>query len=112
MRNSKFFFTVSSLRRDLSPTRALKWPGSIQVQITCNTSSAYHVQHVCHVGRRDSSAIKFDRVEIVFILAVFYWLKKGRKPKYADLTPDDELQKMPHTKGRKFKPQPRLEPAL
>ena len=26
--------------------------------------------------------------------------------------PDDELQKMPHTKARKFKPQPRLEPAL
>ena len=25
---------------------------------------------------------------------------------------DDVLQKMPHTKARKFKPQPRLEPAL
>ena len=27
-------------------------------------------------------------------------------------TPDDELQKMPHTKAWKSKPQPRLEPAL
>ena len=27
-------------------------------------------------------------------------------------TPDDELQKMPHTKALKFKPQPRLEPTL
>ena len=32
-------------------------------------------QLVCHVTRRDSSAIKFDRVEIAFISALFYWLK-------------------------------------
>ena len=65
-RKSRFFFfflTISSLRRELFPTRTLKWPGRSHVQITCNTSSAYHVQHVvCHVVRRDSSAIKFDRV--------------------------------------------------
>ena len=34
------------------------------------------VHFVCHVVRRDSSAIKFDRVEIAFILALFYWLKQ------------------------------------
>ena len=45
------------------------------MQIMCNTTSAQHVQHVCHLVRRDSSAIKFDRVEITFILALFYWLK-------------------------------------
>ena len=57
-----FFFTISPLRRELSQTRTLQWPGSSRVQITCNTSSAYHVQHVvCH-GVRDSSAVKFDRV--------------------------------------------------
>ena len=44
-RNSRFF-TFPSLRRELSPTRTLKWPGHNRVQITCNTSSAYHVQHV------------------------------------------------------------------
>ena len=61
------YFTIS-LCRELSPTRMLKWPGHDRVQITCNTSSAYHVQHVmCHVVRRDSSAIKFDRGEIAFI---------------------------------------------
>ena len=44
----------------------------ICVHITCNTSSAYHVQHaVCHFVRWDSSAIKFDRVEITFILELF-----------------------------------------
>ena len=32
-------------------------------------------RHVtCHLIRRDSSAIKFDRVEIAFIWASFYWL--------------------------------------
>ena len=68
-RNSRFF-TISSLRRELSPTRMLKWPGRDRVQIMCNTSSAYHVQHaVCHFVRRDSSAIKFDRAEIAFMLA-------------------------------------------
>ena len=68
------------------------------MQITSNITSAYHVQHVaCHVVRMDSSAIKFDRVEIAFNLASFDWLKpskEGKKP-------------LPHTEVRKFKPQPR-----
>ena len=40
------FFTISSQCRELSPTRTLKWPRRNRVQIKCNTSSAYHVQHV------------------------------------------------------------------
>ena len=40
------FFNISSLRHELSPTRSLKWPGRNRGQITCDTSSAYHVQHV------------------------------------------------------------------
>ena len=49
----------------------LKWPGRNRVEITCNTSSAYHAQHVVsHVVQRDSSAIQFDRVEILSILAL------------------------------------------
>ena len=44
-RNSRFF-TISSLRREPSPTRTLKWPGGNHVEITRNTSSAYRVQHV------------------------------------------------------------------
>ena len=41
-----------------------------------NISGPYHVQHaVGHMIRRDSSAIRFGRVEITFILALFYWLK-------------------------------------
>ena len=71
------FFTISSQRRELSPTRTLKWPGRNRVQITCSTWSAYPVQVsyvTCHLVRRDSSAIKFDRVEIAFIWALFFWL--------------------------------------
>ena len=48
-------------------------------------SCANHVQHIerlsraschvtCHVVQRDCSAIKFYRVEITFIWALFYWL--------------------------------------
>ena len=76
------------------------------------------MQHVvCHVARRDSSAIKFDRVKIAFVLVSFYQLnhlpmKDGRKPEYPEKTPDDELQKMPHTKAGKFEPQLRLKPTL
>ena len=44
-RNSRLF-TISSLRRERSPTRTLKWPRHNRLQITCNTSSACHVQHV------------------------------------------------------------------
>ena len=75
-RRSSRVFTISLLRGKLSPTRTLKWPRHNRVKITYNTLSAYHVQRVvCHLVRRDSSAIKFDRVEISFILALLYWLK-------------------------------------
>ena len=39
-------------------------------------------------------------------------MKEERKLEHPEKTPGDELQKMPHTKAPKFKPQPRLEPAL
>ena len=85
-RNSRFF-TISSLRRELSPKRTLKWPVCNRVQIMCNTSSVYHMQHaVCHLVRRDSSAIKMDRVEIAFILAlsllaetINLWMRRGNQ---------------------------------
>ena len=48
-RRSSRFVIISSQRRKLSPTCTLKWPGRNCVQITCNTSSAYHVQVSCYV---------------------------------------------------------------
>ena len=41
--------TISLQRRELSPTRTLKWPGRNRVQITCSTLGAYHVQVSCYV---------------------------------------------------------------
>ena len=37
-------------------------------------------------------------------------MKEGRKPEYPEKIPGDELQKMPHTTARRFKPQARLDP--
>ena len=37
-------------------------------------------------------------------------MKERRRPEYPEKTPGDQLQKMPHTKARRFKPQARLEP--
>ena len=39
-------------------------------------------------------------------------MKEGTKLEDQDKIPDNELQKMSHTKARKFKPKPRLKPAL
>ena len=58
---------------------------NMYAQVARAQSCANHMQHIerlsratcratCHVIRRDSSAIKFDRVEIAFIWALFYWL--------------------------------------
>ena len=57
--------------------------------------------------------MKFDRVEMAFILLSFHRLKPltnkgGRAPEYAEKTPDDELPKTPHAKAREFKPKPTL----
>ena len=54
------------------------------------------MQHfVCHVAERDSSDICY-KVQIAFILALFYLLKpltyeEERKPEYPEITPDYEL---------------------
>ena len=70
------FVQSPPLRRELSPTRTLKWPRRNPVQIMCNTSSVYQMQlAVYHLVRRDSSAVKFNRVEMAFISVLFYWLK-------------------------------------
>ena len=113
------FFTISSQRRKLSPTRTLKWPRRNRVQITCSTSGAYHVQHVVlRVTWYEGTAqplslteLKSHLFELYFVGWIIKPMKEGRKPEYPEKTPGDELQKMPHTTARRFKPQARLEPA-
>ena len=112
------FFTISSQRRELSPTRTLKWPRRNRVQITCNTSSAYHVQHVvlratwyeATAQLLSLTALESHLFELNFVGRIIKPMKEGRKPEYPEKTPGDELQKMPHTTARRFKPQARLEP--
>ena len=107
--NLRYFFTVFSLCSDLSPTRVLKWPWCNDAQVMCNTLGAYRVHHaMCHVAQRRNSAVKFDRSEIAFTLALFHWLKPlmdrvGEGPEFQK-NPDDKLQKMPPSKAWKFKP--------
>ena len=66
--------TITPQRRELSPTRTLKWPGRNRVQITCNTLSAYHVQVSCYVplGTKGQLSCKFwqswNRIYLSFIL--------------------------------------------
>ena len=55
---------------------------------------------------------KSHLVQLYFIAWNHYPMKEGRKLEHPKKTPDDELQKMLHTKAQKFKPEPRLEPAL
>ena len=83
------------------------------MQITSNTSSPHHLV------RRDSSATEFDtvlnRIYFSFILLAEALTFEGGEETGLPgqkKNPDHELQKMPHIKSRKFKPQPRLEPAL
>ena len=69
-----YFFNLRTAPRTVSNTSA-QVVRRDRVQITCNASGAHHVQQEPR-GTEDSSAIKFDTVEIVFILVLFYWLKR------------------------------------
>ena len=71
--NSRFF-TISSLRREPSPTRTLKWPGCGRVQITCNTSSAYHVQNVIRVTWYEGTAQLLSLTELKSHLFQHYFI--------------------------------------
>ena len=72
-RHNSTLSTISSLWHKLPPTSALKQPQHSHVLITCNTSGANFMQPVvCHTVWTHSSAIKFDRVGITFILASFH----------------------------------------
>ena len=71
-----FFFTLSSLRHEPSPTHTLKWPRRNHVQITCNTSSAYHVQLVLRVTRYEGTArlLSLTKFKSRLFELLFYWL--------------------------------------
>ena len=70
-RHNSRFVTAPHCAANLSPTPMLLWLGCSCVQIMCSAWSAHHVVW------KNSSAIEFDRVEIAFILALFYWLHQS-----------------------------------
>ena len=56
------FYNIFTAPQTVTNTHA-QIPGRSCVQITYNTSNAYHVQRVvCYVVGRDSSATKFVRI--------------------------------------------------
>ena len=61
-----FFFLQSHYLQQIRSSSE----GAILCKSRASTLDAFHAQRVmCHVVRRDSTAIKFDRVEIAYILA-------------------------------------------
>ena len=81
-----------------------------RVQITCNTSSAYHVQHgvFCATWYEGTAQLlsltemKSHRFELYFIGWTIKPMNEGRKPQYLEKTPGDELQKIPHIEDNTY----------
>ena len=76
--NSRYI-AISSLRHKPSPTRTLKWPRRNRLQIMCNTSSVYHVQHVLRATLYKGTAQLLSLTELkshLFKLDVIGWTIK------------------------------------
>ena len=70
--------TISSLRRELSPTRTLKWPWHNCVQLPCNTSGAYRVHNMSCKTWYEGTAQLLSLTELKWHLcelALCYWPK-------------------------------------
>ena len=101
---SRFFSLVTAQQTVSNTDDQVAWMQSCTNHVYTSGACA-----MCHVVRRDSSAIKFDRVEIAFTLVLFRWLKPltdegGRQQEYPEKTPDHEIQKMPHNKVQNSSP--------
>ena len=60
----------------------------------------------------NSTELTLHIFELYFTGSTIKPMKEGKKPEYLEKTPGEELQKIPHTKAWRFKPQAGLEPAL
>ena len=95
-------------------------------QVARAQSCANHVQHIERLSRASVmlcatwyegtaqpislTELKSHLFELYFIGWTIKPMKEGRKPEYLEKTPGDELQNIPQTTARRFKPQMRLEP--
>ena len=98
----------------------------MHAQVAQAQSCANHMQHIERLSRASVvlratwyegtakllslTELKSHLFELYFVGWTIKPMKEGRKPEYPEKTPGDELQKMPHTTVRRFKPQARLEP--
>ena len=57
-----------------TPTRTLKWPERNRVPITCNTSNAYHVQHVLCATWYEGTAQLLSLTELKSHLFELYFI--------------------------------------
>ena len=117
-RYSRFFYNLLTALRTVSDTYA---------QVAQAQPCANHMQHIERLSRAsvmlcatwyEGTAQLLNLTELnshLFELYFIGWtinpMKEGRKPEYPEKIPGNELQKMPHTTARRFKPQARLEPA-
>ena len=56
-------------------------------------------------------SLKLQLLELYLVGWIIKLMREGRKPESPEKSPDDKLQKMPHAKAWRFKPQARLKPA-
>ena len=113
----EIFYNLLTAPRTVSNTYA---------QVARAQPCANHMQHIERLSRASFmlratwyegtaqllslTELKSHLFELYFIGWTIKPMKEGRKPEYPEKTPGDELQKMPHTTARRFKPQARLEP--
>ena len=90
------FFTISSQRRELSPTCTLKWPGQVH-HIERLSRASVMLRATWCVGTAQLlslTELKSHLFELYFVGWTINSMKEGRKPEYPEKTPGDELQKM------------------
>ena len=106
-----FFYNLLTESRTVSNTYA---------QVAQAQPCANHVQHIERLSRSivmlraiwyegtaqllSWTELKSHLFELYFVGLIIKPMKEGRKPEYPEKTPGDELQKMPHTIARRFKP--------
>ena len=108
-RHNSRFITISSLRCEPSPTGTLKWPGCNGVQITCNTISTYHAQHVMLLAKGTAqlfslTEFKTHLFELYFIGWTTNWMKPASQILHTSfhLSTDEAVKRLGVAVGRLY----------
>ena len=100
----------------MSPARILKWPGCSH----CESRTAHQALIMCSMSCAIWCEGTVQLLSLTELKLHSFWLfvyllkpltdKEGTKLEYSEKTPDDKLQKMPHTKDQKLNPNQDLNP--